>query len=415
MPPAAIPENEAERVADLRSYALLDTLDERGYDDVTFLASYICEAPISLVTLVDIERQWFKSARGTTIRETTRADSFCSHLIGGPSVLVVQDTLLDERFVDNPLVTGDFGIRFYAGAPLVTPDGNVIGSVCVIDQKPRVMRPEQVKALEALARQVMARMELRRQMREREHTEAAMRTAEKLAAVGRMASSIAHEINNPLQSVTNLLFMMEAAADDASRAEYLRMAQDELTRVTSIVTQALRFHRQSSAPSPARLGELAESMLMLFRTRLSHGGARVEVRDRQRNELMCFADDIRQLFSHLLSNSLDALSAKHGGLLHIHIQDGHDTRTGAPVAVLTIADSGGGIPKQAMERLFQPFNTTKGARGTGLGLWVTKSILDKHHARVRVRSREGVGTVVRMVLPAPLSAAPLDSSLASLP
>jgi len=317
---------------------------------------------------------------------------------------VVQDTLLDERFVDNPLVTGDFGIRFYAGAPLVTPDGNVVGSVCVIDQKPRVMRPEQITALEALARQVMARMELRRQMRERDHTEAAMRTAEKLAAVGRMASSIAHEINNPLQSVTNLLFMMEAAIDAASRSEYLHMAQDELTRVTSIVTQALRFHRQSSAPSAVRLGELAEGVLMLFRTRLSHGGVLVEVRDRQTNEVMCLADDIRQLFSHLLSNALDALSSAQGGGLHIHIRDGHDVRSGAPVAVLTIADSGSGISQQAMERLFQPFNTTKGARGTGLGLWVTKSILEKHRGSVRVRSRIGVGTVVRMVLPVTHSA-----------
>ena len=214
---AAIPPNETERLADLHSYALLDTLDERGYDDITFLASYICETPVSLVTLVDRDRQWFKSAVGADIRETTRADSFCSHLVAEPAVLIVQDTLLDDRFHDNPLVTGEFGIRFYAGAPLVTPDGHVIGSVCVIDQKPRLLRSEQVEALEALARSVMARMELRRQMREREIAANAMRTAEKLAAVGRMASSIAHEINNPLQSVTNLLFMI-AKRTRAARA-----------------------------------------------------------------------------------------------------------------------------------------------------------------------------------------------------
>jgi two-component system NtrC family sensor kinase len=398
VPPAAIPDNEAERIADLHSYQLLDTLDERGYDDVTFLASYICEAPISLVTLVDFERQWFKSVQGTAIRETTRADSFCSHLIAGPSVLVVQDTLLDDRFVDNPLVTGDFGIRFYAGAPLVTPDGNVIGSVCVIDQQPRVMRPEQVMALEALARQVMARMELRRQMREREQAEIAMRTAEKLAAVGRMASSIAHEINNPLQSVTNLLFMVETTGEREQRQEYLRMAQAELSRVTQIVTQSLRFHKQSVSASPTRLGELAESALLLYRTRLSHAGVRVHLRDAQTAGLLCFAEDVRHAISNLVANALDGLQVAGGGDLFVRI---HNSAQGV---VLTIADNGSGIAPETMARLFQPFNTTKGIRGTGLGLWITKGILDKHRATARVRSRENTGTIVRIVFPSNPSA-----------
>jgi len=399
VPPAAIPSNEAERAADLRSYELLDTLDERGYDDITFLAQYICETPISLVTLVDTERQWFKSAIGTgELRETTRADSFCSHLIGGPSVLVVQDTHEDERFTDNPLVTGELGIRFYAGAPLVTPDGNVVGTVCVIDQKPRTLRPDQVKALEALARQVMARMELRRQMRENKLTADAMRTAEKLAAVGRMASAMAHEINNPLQSVTNLLYMVEITEDAAERRNYLKQAEDALARVSHLVTQTLHFHRQSKRAAPVRLAELAESVLLLFRTRLSHASAEVLVTDGQTEPLVCLADDVRQVVTNLVSNSLDALSGGGKGRLLVRVRDG--IISGAQGVFLTVADTGRGIAPETMARLFQPFTTTKGIRGTGLGLWVSKGILQKHGARVRVRSRVGVGTVVRIFFPA---------------
>ena len=312
MPAAPIPDNEAERVADLRSYELLDTFEERGYDDITFLASYICEAPVSLITLIDRDRQWFKSSVGVDLAETTREDSFCSHLIGSGDVMVVEDAMRDDRFLDNPLVTGDPHFRFYAGAPLITPDGNVIGSVCVLDRQPHTLRPEQVRALEALARQVMARMELRRQLRENQRTAETLRTAEKLAAVGRMASSVAHEINNPLQSVTNLLFMVQAEPDRLQREEFLGMAQEELTRVTHIVTQALRFHQQSSRSAPVRLAELAESTLLLFRTRLRHAGATVEVRDTQLRQLICFADDIRQGLAHLPSHALAARQLRGG-------------------------------------------------------------------------------------------------------
>jgi signal transduction histidine kinase len=414
MPPAAIPWNEAERVADLYSYELLDTLDERGYDDITLLAQYICETPVSLVTLVDTERQWFKSAIGTgDLRETSRADSFCSHLIGGPSVLVVQDTLQDERFSDNPLVTGAMAIRFYAGAPLVTPDGNVIGTVCVIDQKPRMLRTEQVKALEALARQVMARMELRRQIRENQLTADAMRTAEKLAAVGRMASSLAHEINNPLQSVTNLLFMVNITDDKADRKAYLQQAEDALARVSHLVTQTLHFHKQSKRAAPVRLAELAESVLLLFRTRLSHASAEVSVTDRQTEPLVCLADDVRQVLASLLSNSLDALSGGSKGRLYVRVRDGvNGDKTGV---FLTVADTGKGIAPEVMARLFQPFNTTKGIRGTGLGLWVSKGILQKHSAEVHVRSRVGEGTVVRIFFPGRLPSSAGNAAEERLP
>ena len=154
--------DEAARLAALRSYAVLDTPEEAEYDDFTALASQLCGAPISLVSLVDADRQWFKSHRGFDARETPRSISFCTHTIEGDELLEVTDALDDPRFADNPLVVGAPHIRFYAGAPLTTPEGHNLGALCVIDQKPRQLTDQQRDALSRLARRVMAQLELQR-------------------------------------------------------------------------------------------------------------------------------------------------------------------------------------------------------------------------------------------------------------
>lgn len=155
---------EAERLAELDAYGILDTIPEQAYDDITTLASCICSAPISLVSFVDATRQWFKSRVGLDVSETSRDVAFCSHAIRKPTeMLVVSDALADDRFADNPLVQSDPHIRFYAGAPLVTPAGNALGTLCVIDRVPRTLTDRQRLALLALSRQVVAHLELGRQ------------------------------------------------------------------------------------------------------------------------------------------------------------------------------------------------------------------------------------------------------------
>jgi diguanylate cyclase (GGDEF)-like protein len=159
---AELPGNEAARLEALLNYRILDTLPEDSYDDITLLASEICSTPMAAVSLIDRTRQWFKSKVGLAIPETARDNAFCAHAILQPEITVVSNAQADERFADNPFVTGDPWIRFYAGVPLVTPKGEALGTLCVIDQVQRTLTEQQINSLRALSRQVMAQLELRR-------------------------------------------------------------------------------------------------------------------------------------------------------------------------------------------------------------------------------------------------------------
>jgi GAF domain-containing protein len=159
--PAPIPKNETKRLEVLWQYDVLDTAPEEVFDDLTDLAASICEAPFAMISLVDQDRQWFKSKTGVTFGETSRDISFCAHAILRKNLFVVPDTWKDVRFKRNPMVTNGQKIRFYAGAPLITPDGYGLGALCVLDNKPRQLRPVQKRALRILARHVISQLELR--------------------------------------------------------------------------------------------------------------------------------------------------------------------------------------------------------------------------------------------------------------
>ena len=158
--------NEKQRLNVLWQYEVLDTVPEEVFDDLTELAARICEAPIAMITLVDESRQWFKSKVGVTVKETSRDISFCGHAIAQSDLFIVPDATKDQRFEHNPLVISDPKIRFYAGAPLITPDGYPLGTLCVIDKVPRELRPDQKQALRILARHVVSQLELRRHAKE---------------------------------------------------------------------------------------------------------------------------------------------------------------------------------------------------------------------------------------------------------
>lgn len=226
---APLPENEETRLQALRQYDILDTLEEQAFDDITMLASYICDAPIALISLVDQERQWFKSRVGLQVRQTPREHAFCAHAILSPEdVLVINDATSDPRFENNPLVTGEPHIRFYAGAPLVTAQGNALGTICVIDNTPREMQKDRIEALRALSRQVVAQLELRHVIAELD------RNAVELQAYQRKLEHYQKEIETAnavlaAQSITDSLTNVKnrRAFDEALSQELARATRDD--------------------------------------------------------------------------------------------------------------------------------------------------------------------------------------------
>ena len=232
-------------------------------------------------------------------------------------------------------------------------------------------------------------------------TEKALIQSEKLAVVGRLAASIAHEINNPLESVTNLLYLAGGGNDLAEAKDYIQIAERELRRVSAIVNQTLRFHKQSSNPQAMTCEMLIDSVIALYQGRIINSGIHVEQRRRAMRAVQCFEGEIRQVFSNLLGNAIDAMHPG-GGRLLLRSREGCNWATGQQGVVITVADTGAGISPAAQGRIFDPFYTTKDLAGTGLGLWVSKEIIDRHRGVLRVRSSQKPGrsgTVFTMFLP----------------
>ncbi len=243
--------------------------------------------------------------------------------------------------------------------------------------------------------------------------DSALIQSEKLAAVGRMASSIAHEINNPLESVTNLLYIIAQHDLPPEIQAFIDLADQELRRVSIIANQTLRFHKQSTLPREITCTDLFATVLSLYEGRLRNSSISVEKRKRSNHPVSCFEGDVRQVLNNLVSNAIDAMPT--GGRLLLRSREATDWRTGRRGLILTIADNGTGISPETRARVFEAFFTTKGINGTGLGLWIGNEIVDRHQGRLLLRSSQDPthrGTVFTLFLPfLPFLPAPITTTL----
>jgi signal transduction histidine kinase len=240
-----------------------------------------------------------------------------------------------------------------------------------------------------------------RDVTDQKRTHAALMQTEKLAAVGRLAASIAHEINNPLESVTNLLYLVRLTNDPDEAREYLELAERELRRVSAISNQTLRFYRQSTNARPVTCEDLFESVLSIHQGRLVNSNVTVEKRKQATELVECFDGEIRQVLNNLVGNAVDAMHPG-GGRLLVRSRNARHPITGEAGLALTVADTGSGIPEPIQKKVFGAFYTTKGIGGTGLGLWVSKEIVDRHRGTLHFRSSQSVGgngTVFLLWLP----------------
>lgn len=403
---APLPDNEAQRLESLHSYEVLDTLGTDAIDGLVKVASHICDTPIALVSLVDKDRQWFLSRVGLDAPETSRDVAFCSHAILDARILEVTDAMRDPRFKDNPLVQGDPNIRFYAGTPLINVDGVALGTLCVIDTKPRALTIAQSDALARLGRGVTQLMELHRTaLRQARMTERLVQQ-DRMATTGTLAAGIGHEINNPLAFVmTNLDVAIEDLGDvlgpsTAPRLRdilaQLREAQDGMHRIRRIVRGLRNFAQAELTDGPCLVGPSVDVSIRMTRHEVERTATLI-------TDLSPVppvpVDDagLTQVLVNLLINAAQAFETSEPAVNQIRIRTAIDDDNHV---CIDVSDNGPGMSEAVQRRIFDPFFTTKPAGlGTGLGLAICERVIVGAGGELLCETQPGQGTRFRVRLP----------------
>ena len=418
MKPPPIPADEAERLAALARYEVLDTEPERAFDDLTLLASHICKTPVALVSLVDEDRQWFKSRVGIEATETPRELAFCAHAIADNRLLVVADATEDARFSGNPLVTGDPGIRFYAGTPLVTPDGHGLGTLCVIDMQPRELRDEQRQALEALGRQVVSQLELRRKIALMKDSEVKLRQAREQALAANAAKStflanMSHELRTPLNAIIGYSELLEEEAGDAgidSLSPDLRKIRGAGQHLLGLINDVLDLSKIEAGQvelyvEPFEVEALVREIASTVGELAARNGNRIEVRCDASGQATADVTKLRQILFNLLSN---AAKFTRDGSIVVAVSS-ESAETGEEI-VYRVSDTGIGMSREQLDLIFEPFrqadaSTTREYGGTGLGLTICRRLAAAMGGSIGVVSAPGEGSTFTLRLPRAVAAA----------
>lgn len=395
MAEAALAENENERLALVRRLEILDSVSEEAYDGIAHIAGLICDMPISAITIVDQNRQWFKSIVGLPTKETPRAQSFCAHAILGHEILEVQDSEQDDRFKDNPLVTGDPHIRFYAGAPLELESGLRVGALCVIDNKPNKLTADQLKALRFLSLQVTALLDLRLKLKEIE----ALREND-----SNIVNMLTHELRNPLASIKGFLSLLSESEDESHTKQlgFIEKCSKNVDRMLHIVNEFLAFsHWKDGVWSINKeendINTCIRDSAALLRGYADKCKVTIEL-SLDENIPKCQFDynGIMSVLENLISNAAK-YSKENGKVILSSKLDGNSIK-------VEVEDFGLGISEKNQSKLFKPFalfdqENRAGIKGSGLGLSIAKKIIDQHGWELNFHSREGKGTVFYFTIP----------------
>ncbi len=408
---APLPKDETRRLAALRDYQILDTLPEAAYDDITRIAAHICGTSIALVSLVDEDRQWFKSRFGLDAEQTPRDVAFCAHAILEPEKLfVVDDARADTRFADNPLVASDPKIRFYAGAPLVAASGHALGTLCVIDRQPHRLDSAQADTLKALARQVEAQLELRLSLRRERTVRAKLehsfaRLTEKNAELESVYHTVSHELKTPLCAAREFVALVLDGIGGSltpDQDKHLRTAVECCDRLTFLLDNWMETVRSETGKlelerRPTNIDQLVTKMVESCNVLAQKKGISLESQPNAPSVIVDVdARRIEQTVTNLLTNAVKF--TEPGGRVR--------ARTGADAkrVFIEISDNGRGIQAAHHEHIFSPFFQAEAAdtsarQGMGLGLHVCRSIVEKHGGQLTLESQPGAGSTFTVSLP----------------
>lgn len=383
--------NEKERLQLLESYSILDTLPEKDFDNLTAIASEICNTPISLITLLDTDRQWFKSHHGLHANETPREHAFCAHAIHDEdNLFIVKDAREDIRFHDNPLVTNDPNVIFYAGVPLTNSAGLPLGTLCVIDNKPNTLSEAQLKALRSLADQVMNLLELRRNKIYLEN--AILELEESNTELERFAYIAAHDLKSPLNNISSLSKLLNedyGEKIDKEGQNLIGLIQNSSDQLRNLIDGLLDYSKSTKIihdkKSDIYLDKLTEDLIVLF----SFESKCVIKLNSTLKKIYVNKTALEQILINLITNSI---KYNNKPLTEIELKITENERQ----YKIIVSDNGRGIAAENHQKIFQLFttldNTDKfGESGSGIGLSTVKKLVENLGGKIYVDSKLGQG------------------------
>ncbi len=383
--------NEQLRLKELESFSILDTLPDQDYDNLTSIAAQICGTPISLVSLIDNKRQWFKSHHGLNVSETPKEYAFCAHAINNDDKLfLVKDAREDERFYDNPLVTDEPYVIFYAGIPLVTDEGLPLGTLCVIDHEPKVLDQSQINALKSLSVQVMNLLRLRKSKMDQESLISKLES--KNRELEQFANVAAHDLKSPLHSITSLASLFRKQYSDSiddDGKNILRLIEESSEKLSGLIEGLLRYSKSEDSLKEEK-SLININTMVIGLSKLFSAEENLSINSKSPIESITVNKTaLDQILINLVAN---AIKYNDKEKIEIEIDVDEDEHQ----YIFIVKDNGPGIKKEYQERIFNIFEVFSnsdryGKSGNGIGLSTVKKVVELLGGRINVESEIGHG------------------------